>query len=90
VDEGLTVLGESLKAAIYFHVGERGSVRREEIPERLQEFTRSLREIFGAGGAVIERLIAKQLYRKLELKFQERHGYGLVEYVEDAKARLCL
>jgi len=88
VDEGLGVLGQDVKATIYFEVEKRGSLCREEIPEKLQAFTRALREIFGVGEPVIERLIAKRLLHNLELAYNERRDYGLIEYVEEAKAAL--
>lgn len=87
VDEGLGVLGQNVKATIYFEVEKRGSLCREEIPEKLQAFTRALREIFGVGGPVIERLIAKRLLHNLELAYNERRDYGLIEYVEEARQR---
>jgi len=49
---------------------------------------KALHEIFGVGGAVLERLIARRLYAKLQLDYKERQGYGLVQYVEEAKAKL--
>jgi len=70
---------------IYFQIEKRGSITREEIPERLQDFVRTLREMFGSSGFVIERLIARQFYKKLELTFDNTRDYGLIRYVEEAR-----
>lgn len=88
IDEGLGVLGESAKLAIYYHVYRRTFVSQEEIPEKLEDFTRALHHIFGIGATVIERQIAAQLYRKLELPYRDRGDYKLDDYVQEAKASL--
>ena len=48
-DEALTSLGESMKQSIYFHIENKFSVARNEIPENLEEFQGGLEKIFGTG-----------------------------------------
>jgi len=85
VDSGLQVLGESVSYVIYHHVERNSSLRREEIPDRLEDFHKGLESRFGAGARVIERIIADRLYSKLGLKFEELEGQTLVDYVNGAK-----
>ena len=85
VDEGLLVPGEIVRAAIYERIERSYQLRREEIPEIVETFHRALQELLGAGGKVMEKLIAKSLYRRLELSFTEHDGWTLVDYVNHAK-----
>ncbi|MEM3507179.1 MAG: hypothetical protein QXT31_05965 [Candidatus Bathyarchaeia archaeon] len=41
--------------------------------------------LFGEGAKVIERIIAKSLYEKLNLKFEWQEDLSLVEYVEKVR-----
>jgi hypothetical protein len=91
IDEGLLVLGERVRYAIYYHIESKSHLRRQEIPFRVQAFHEALQDIFGAGSEVIEKLIARSLYRKIGLSFKAHRNWTLVDYIEDAKtARLGL
>jgi len=85
VDYGLAVLGETVRQAIYSHIGMKYQVKREEIPEKLDVFCRASGGLFGAGAKVVEKLIARRLYSKLGLSFEEHENWTLVEYVNHAK-----
>jgi hypothetical protein len=85
VNEGLLALGESARHAIYSHLERRGSIRREEVPDRLGDFASALEGLIGAGAKVLEKAMVKRLYSKLGLAFKEVEGYGFLDYVEDAK-----
>lgn len=81
LDEGLSTIGESARKAIYFHLQNLYSLKREEIPDNPKAFVEGLRKIFGLGAEVIEKAVIKSLYSKLEIKFEERKGYGFIEYL---------
>lgn len=85
VDEGLLVLGESGRNAVYFHLQKLYSLRREDISSKPEAFMESLRKIFGVGAEVIERAILKSLYRKLGLNYKEKEQYNFVTCLNDAK-----
>lgn len=70
------MLGESVRGAIYYHIERTFHIRREQIPKRLEAFHEALQGMLGEGAMVVERLIAKNLYAKLGLQF-EQHGAGL-------------
>jgi hypothetical protein len=86
IDEALTSLGESVKQSIYFHIENRFSVARNEIPENLAEFQGGLEKIFGTGAQFIEILIMKNLHSKIGLPLKmESEQLELVKYVDVAK-----
>lgn len=80
VDDALASLGESARAAIYFHIERSSSIRKEEIPERLGDLSAAIGKIFGEGGLVLEKLILTKLCERLQV------GYGRVEGMNFASA----
>jgi hypothetical protein len=54
VDEGLCILGESSKQAIYFHLERNFGIKKDEIPSKLEAFSGALEQIFGFGANFIE------------------------------------
>jgi hypothetical protein len=87
IDEALNSLGESVKQSIYFHIENKFSVARNEIPENLEEFQGGLEKIFGTGARFIEIMIMKNLHSKIGLPLlMEKSGQlEFVEYVDVAK-----
>jgi hypothetical protein len=87
IDEALFSLGESVKQSIYFHIENKFSVARNEIPENLQEFQAGLEKIFGVGARFIEILIMKNLYAKIgrPLITKKTEELEFIEYVDAAK-----
>ncbi|MEM2123260.1 MAG: hypothetical protein QXE79_06450 [Candidatus Bathyarchaeia archaeon] len=85
VDEGLLALGESVRQAIYRHMDKRYSIRREELPDKAGEFAIALRDMLGAGSEVLLRFMARRLYIKLKLGYEEKPGWGFLDYVNHAK-----
>jgi len=85
VDEGLLVPGEIVRAAIYERLERSYQVKRGEIPEKLETFQLALEDLLGKSAKVMEKLIAKSLYRRLELNFIQHDGWTLIDYVNHAK-----
>jgi hypothetical protein len=85
VDEAPLVPGEIVRTAIYERIERSYQLRREEIPEKLETFHRALQELLGAGGKVMEKLIVRNLCRRLGLSFENHDGWTLVDYVNHAK-----
>ena len=85
IDDGLLVPGEIVRAAIYDRVERSYQLRREEIPENLELFHKALGDLLAAGSEVLERLIAKNLYRRLDLNFNQHENWTLLDYVDEAK-----
>lgn len=87
IDDGLMVLGESVKQAIYFHLEKMSRLKRDMIADNPEAFSSGLETILGAGAEVIEKAVAKRLYSKLGLEYVEKTDYRFADYVKEAKAR---
>ncbi|MBS7658336.1 MAG: hypothetical protein QXL69_06160 [Candidatus Bathyarchaeia archaeon] len=85
INESLLVLGPSVKQAVYYHIERQYNIKHEEIPFKLKEFYEALKDIFGFGSKVIEKLFVKKLYEHLGLRFEEHEDWSFIEYVEFAK-----
>ena len=87
IDEALNSLGKSVRQSIYFHIKNKFSINRNEIPENLQEFQEGLEKIFGTGARFIESLIIKNLHAKIgrPLVIGKREQLKFIEYVGAAK-----
>ncbi|MBS7651062.1 MAG: hypothetical protein QXK72_00915 [Candidatus Bathyarchaeia archaeon] len=91
IDDGLLVLGEIARQALYSHIERRYQVKRDEIPNRLEVLHETLESVFGAASTrVIERLIVKTLCSRIGSEFIEHENWTLLEYVEDLRKRLGL
>lgn len=90
VEEGLSSLGDSPKQAIFFHLEASFEISKDNIPANLTDFSKALEKIFGPGAVYLEKLIAKRLYEKLGLEFQEAENWDFLGYVNNAKERLPL
>lgn len=84
VDEGLNVLGESVKHTVYYYVHNNSGLKREEIPLRPEDFSRALRNIFGSVGAsFIEDQILKRLYMKIGMEYVREKNLTFKEHIKD-------
>jgi hypothetical protein len=88
IEEGLSSLGDSSMEAIFYHVEDSFQLRKEDIPSNLTEFKQALERIFGPGTPYLEKIIAKCLYERLELDFEEAEFVDLATHVDDAKKRI--
>jgi hypothetical protein len=87
VDDGLSVPGDIVKAAIYDRVEKSYRLKREEIPDQLEAFHRALEDLLGDSTKVVERLISRSLYNRLELPFAPHENWTLLDYVNHANKR---
>jgi len=85
VDEALLALGDSVKQAIYWQLENKYNIKRNEIPNKLNEFNKALEEIFGFGAKILEKLIIKSFYRRINLNFEEQIEQSLIKYIEYAR-----
>jgi hypothetical protein len=85
VDEGFLALGHSVRQALYWHLENRFSLKRDEIPNKPKEFAEALKNIFGAGAEILFKIIVKRFYKKLGLTFEDVEGWSFMDYVENAK-----
>ncbi len=53
IDEGLSLLGESAKQAVYFYLEKTFKMNRLDIPYKIEEFTDEVEKIFGSGAKIV-------------------------------------
>ncbi|MBO3797384.1 MAG: hypothetical protein QXN67_08130 [Thermoproteota archaeon] len=61
VDNALRCLGETAKRIIYWYLENEHGLKKEEIPDKPEEFITGLEKIYGSGARVIERLIVSEM-----------------------------
>jgi hypothetical protein len=81
----LLVFGESTRRIVYYMLKRNCSIRREEIPEKLDEFLAELESIFWVGARVVEKVISEKFCTKLGLSFVEHESWTLADYANKAK-----
>ena len=87
VDDGLSVLGNEPKQAVYQYLSTIQSLDREQIPDKVEEFSTGLRKALGSASRVIERLILKKLFQRIGSTFRETADLEFADYVTEAKRR---
>jgi predicted CopG family antitoxin len=87
VDEGLSVLGNEPRQAIYQYLSTIHSLDREQIPDKVDEFAAGLKKALGSASRVIERLILKKLFQRIGSTFREAADLEFTDYVSEAKRR---
>jgi len=87
VDEGLSVLGNEPRLAVYQYLATIHSLDREQIPDKVDEFATGLKKALGSASRVIERLILKKLFQRIGSTFRETAELEFADYVRDAKRR---
>ena len=87
IDEGLSVLGNEPREAVYQFLRTIGSLPREDIPDRVPDFAAGLKRALGGASKVIERLILRKLFEKTGSSFREVPDADFNDYVIDAKRR---
>ncbi len=88
VDEGLSSLGDSSKKAVYFYLEKAFKIKKQNIPNKIDEFTDAIERIFGHGAKVLEIQIMKKLYEKIGSDFAyfpETDELLFSKYIEVAK-----
>lgn len=84
VDETLKrVFREEGTKVIYDFIKSHSHLEREEIAENPEVFSAGLKRLLSSGAFAIERLILKNLYSKLGLKFEEKKGYEFSDYMKE-------
>jgi hypothetical protein len=67
IDDALSSLGEAVKNSIYSHLQNDFKIKRDEIPDRIYEFSDILHKIFGLGAARLEVKCMKNICEKIKV-----------------------
>jgi len=90
VDEGLSLLGESAKQAVYFHLEKEFKLNKKDIPYKIEDFTEAMENIFGVGAKILEIRIMRNLFKNMGYPFPyfRPHAQEYLEftkYIESAR-----
>lgn len=89
LDEALKeIFGETGARIIYDYLRDKYSLKREELPERLEDFEKGLEKILSSGAWVTERMALKNLYSNLGLEYRNKANYRFVDHVAKLKKQL--
>jgi len=69
IDEALLTLGENAKTSIYFHLATKFAINKRDIPDRIDDFSEALEQIFGLATRQLEILIMKYLNEKIDCSY---------------------
>lgn len=65
IDEAFSSLGQGAKTSIYFYLENTLFISKQDIPDKIDDFSHGLEQIFGIGAWHLEVLIMKKLYEKI-------------------------
>ena len=74
IDEALCSLGEPVKNTIYQHLNDDFKITKNDIPERMEEFSELLHKVFGLGASRLEVRFIKNLNAKLNAADSKNHS----------------
>lgn len=81
------VFKEKGAEVIYVFIENNSHLKLGEIAEKPEVFSAGLERLLGSGATVIEKLILKNLFSKLGLKFEEKKGYQFSDYIKELGKR---
>jgi len=87
IEDGLDALGENVGRVILHHIEVSYSLKRNQIPWKIDIFRKALREMFGEGSPTIERIIVEAISRKMGISIHETKTRTLPEIVGYVRRR---
>jgi hypothetical protein len=65
VDQAFQSLGGGVTQALWYYIERTAGLRREEVPQRMEELFVALDRLLGPGALVLKRLIVRNLHSRL-------------------------
>jgi len=88
VDETLReVFREAGTKVIYDYFEDNFHLKWDEFAGKPEVFSAGLERLLGSAAPVIEKMILKNLYFKIGLKFEEKEGCGFSDYIKELRKR---
>jgi hypothetical protein len=75
IDLGLNAVGDSGKKAVLFYLEQTSHFSREKIPENLELFEKSLRELFGLGYNFLDSILITKLQEATSENFSNHASF---------------
>lgn len=76
------VLGELPLEAIYDSLEKKNQIKRDDIPQRIEDFQNALTRLLGAAAPVIIRMMTRNLYSKFDIPCNRETGYCLKKHAD--------
>jgi 23S rRNA pseudoU1915 N3-methylase RlmH len=94
-DVFIEVIDETLKQifnddgtkVIYDFLEKNSNLKLKEVANKPEVFSASLEKLMVSATQVIEQNILKNLYSRLELKFEEKQGYEFADYIMELRGK---
>jgi hypothetical protein len=80
LDITLSAYGEKTRSAFYDHFKKAYGISKDEIPERIEEFSRGLEDLFGLSSKNLEIMVMMQLHLKIGVVWECTEPDGSVRY----------
>lgn len=74
---------------IYKYLENNSKLKREEIAEKPEVLSASLKNLLGSAALVVEQLILKNLCSQLGFEYEERAGYNFSDYIVELRSRIA-
>lgn len=88
VDETLKqIFSDDGTKVIYDFLEKHSNLKLKEVANKPEVFSASLERLMVSAARVIEQIILKNLYSRLELKFEEKQGYEFADYILELKGK---
>lgn len=83
IDEGFKeIFGEAATEIIYKYLGDKYSLKREDIPENLEVFSEGVEAFFNSSAAwTVERNVLKNFYSTFGLQYQNENHRSFSDHV---------
>ena len=85
IDESLSSLGDSARQAIYYHLESSFNLKKAEIPEKIEVFSKVIEDIFRDGAKLLEIQIMRNLHEKIKcgpIQYPSQSELIFAEYIE--------
>jgi hypothetical protein len=86
VDETLEMFGRKAKSQVYDYLEKNFGLRRDDILDKPETFSKGLRSLFGSASRHIELNIVERVHSKLGISFQRSEKFNFVDYVASLEA----
>lgn len=81
------MLGDEPRRAVYQYLATIHSLQREDIPEKLEDFSQGMKKALGGASSVLQKVMLKKLFQKIGSTFKEAQEFDFVDYVKEAERR---
>lgn len=86
VEDGLSLLGDCSKQTLYNHLESNFKIGKQDIPDKIEQFSDAIEKIFGQSAKLLQIEIIKNLYKKVKSDFEYPDKKSELVFIEYVKA----